>query len=66
MVDTHGNNDEYDVYYDGNNDHVDLEGQVGARDLVRQSRGWGGDGCQLDIMKLVVIIKRRVIFEGRD
>ena len=22
-----------------------------ARDLVRQSRGWGGGGCQLDIMK---------------
>ena len=51
VVDTQGNNDEYDVYHDGNDDHVDLGGQVGARDLVRQSPNWGGGGCQLDIMK---------------
>ena len=29
---------------------------MGARDLVRQSRGWGGGGCQLDIMRMKVII----------
>ena len=37
VVDTHGDNDEHDSYYDGNDDHVDLGGRVGARDLVRQS-----------------------------
>ena len=67
VVDTHGNNDEHDAYYDGNDDHVDLGGRVGARDLVRQSRGWGGGGCQLDIMNLIVIIMMKtVIGEGMD
>ena len=41
-----------------------------ARDLVRQSRGWGGGGCQLDIMKLIVIIMtiiiKTVMGEGVD
>ena len=54
VVDTHGDNDEHDSYYDGNDDHVDLGGRLGARDLVRQSRGWGGGGCQLDIMQMVI------------
>ena len=37
---------------------------MGARDLVRQSPNWGGGGCQLDIMKLTVIIMTLVMKTG--